>query len=219
MSHDADTPLPIGTIDPGTTLVVGSADLERAQALGTFLISMGCGEEDGVLFTTTDTASEALLARCTEFDLDPDTTEMQLIDGTAGERPTYDVGVEELSPDDLTDLSIKFSVLYENLTSAGCQRVLASVHTLSTILEQHDLRDSVRFLNSVSGRIENGGGLLVFVVDASAHDPETLKTLGQVCDGLVQVRGSTPEQNEVRVRGLPEGPDEWVTVPAPRPRE
>jgi KaiC/GvpD/RAD55 family RecA-like ATPase len=217
---EADSPLPIGRIDPGTTLVVGSTDLERAQTLGTFLVSMGCNEQDGVLFTTTDTSSEELLARCSGFDLDPDGTEMQLIDGTGAGPPEYDIDIEELSPGDLTDLSIKFSVLYDELTSSGCQRVLASVHTLSAILNTHDLRDSVRFLNSVSSRIEDGGGLLVFVVDATAHDQETLNTLGQVCDGLIQVRtGPTPEENQLRAFGIPEGPDDWLTVPAPQPRE
>jgi KaiC/GvpD/RAD55 family RecA-like ATPase len=215
-----NSPLPIGRIDPGTTLVVGSTDLERAQSLGTFLISMGCNEGDGVLFTTTDTPSEAVLSQCSGFDLDPDVAEVQLIDGTGADRPEYDIDIEELSSGDLTDLSIKFSVLYDKLTSSGCPRVLASVHTLSAILNTHDLRDSVRFLNSVSSRIKDGGGLLVFVVDASAHDQETLNTLGQVCDGLIQVRaGPTPEENQIRAFGIPEGPDEWLTVPAPQPRE
>lgn len=208
-------PLPIETIDPGTTLVVGSNDLNKAQVLGTLLLSMGCQADDGVLFAATDTSGDKLLAQSAQFDLDPETTEVKLIDSTGDQPDTADVGIEQLSSPALTDLGIKFSVVHENLSAAGCQRVLAGVHTLSTLLEENDLREVVRFLNSVSKRTKNNGGLMLFVVDLTTHSEETLTTLSQVCDGLIEVRGTDDDENEIRIYGLENQPRGWLTVPAP----
>ena len=209
--------LPVETIDPGTTLVVGSSDLDRAQTLGTLLLSMGCNPDDGVLFVATDTPGDDLLTQCEEFELDPEETDLQLIDGTgdAGGDPDADVDVEPLPDDDLTSMGIKFSVVHENLSERGARRVLAGVQTLSSILEAHDLRKIVRFLNTVSSRIENGGGLMVFVIDATAHERETLETISQVCDGYIEVRGADDDENEIRIHGLPDQPEGWLAVPAP----
>lgn len=209
-------PLPIETIAPGTTLVVGSDDLNKAQTLGTLLLSMGCRTDDGVLFAATDTPGDELLAQSTQFDLDPETTEVKLIDSTGERQPDdLDVSIEQLSSPTLTDLGIKFSVVHENLSASGCKRVLAGVHTLSSILEANDLREVVRFLNSVSKRTEDNDGLMVFVVDLATHDQETLTTLSQVCDGLIEVRGTDTDDNEIRIYGLENQPTGWLPVPAP----
>ena len=208
--------LPIETIGPGTTLVVGSSDLDRAQTLGTLLLSMGCDPDDGVLFVATDTPGDDLVTQCEAFELDLEETDLQLIDGTgdAGGALDADIGVETLPEDDLTSMGINFSVVHENLSEQGARRVLAGVHTLSSILEAHDLRKIVRFLNTVSGRIESGGGLMIFVIDSTAHERETLETISQVCDGYIEVRGAGDDENEIRIHGLPDQPEGWLTVPA-----
>lgn len=209
--------MPIGSIDPGTTLVVGSSDLDRAQTLGTLLLSMGCKPDDGILFVATDTSGSDLVSQVAQFELDPESTDLQLIDGTddGDIDPELDAEVEELSSDDLTGMGIKFSVVHENLSAGGARRVLAGVHTLSSILEAHDLRKIVRFLNTVSTRIEESGGLMIFVIDSTAHDMETLETISQVCDGYIEVRGTDTEENEIRIHGLPDQPEGWLRVPAP----
>lgn len=211
----SETPrIPVETIDPGTMLVVGSDDLDRAQTLSTFLLSMGCNPDDGILFVSTDTPAEDLLTRCAGFDLDPESMEMRLINGTGTDaEPPSGLAVEEVPEADLTGLGITFSVVYENLSAARCQRILAGVHTLSTVLKENDLRTVVRFLNTVSKRIESGGGLIVFVIDSDAHDQASLTTLSQVCDGYIEVRGTDTTDNEIRIHGLPDQPDGWVTVP------
>jgi len=212
----SDTPpIPLETIDQGTTIVVGSEDMDRAQTLGTLLMAMGCEPDDGVLFVNTDTSSEELIEQCTQFELDVGRTDVQLIDGTgeAGADLEAGVGVESLSSEDLTGMGIKFSVVYENLSAAGCRRVLAGMHTLTSVLEEHDLREVVRFLNTVAGRVQNGGGLMVFVIDSTAHDMETISTLAQVCDGYIELR-EADGGHEIRAHGLPGQPEGWLPVGA-----
>lgn len=213
----SDAPIPLGTIDPGTTVVVGSADLDRAQTLGTLLLAMGCERDDGLLFVSTDTDGSELLDQCVRFDLDLGSVDTQLIDGTGAATDLgEDVGVQSLSPDDLTGMGISFSVVYENLSTAGCRRILAGMHTLTSLLEQYDLRDVVRLLNTVTGRVRDGDGLMVFVIDSTAHPTETIKTLGQVCDGYIEARTAGDGEGagyEIRVHGLPDQPEGWLPVP------
>lgn len=207
--------LPIETIPPGTTLVVGSEDRDLAQTFGSVLLSMGCNPDDGVMFVSADTPTDDLLARCDHLGLDLDVIDLQVI-ADAGSQPSDpgpDVGVETMSSTDLTGLGITFSVVYESLMTSGCKRILSGVHTLSTILEENDLRTVVRFLNTVSRRIESGGGLMVFVIDSGAHGDETLTTLSQVCDGYAEVRGSATNGAEIRMHGLPNQPDGWISLP------
>jgi len=207
--------VPIKTIPPGTMLVVGSEDLELAQTLGSFLLSVGCNPDDGVVFVSADTASDDLLARCDGLGLDLDVVDLQVI-ADAGNQPSdpgAGVGVESMTPTDLTGLGITFSVVYESLSNAGSRRILAGVHTLSTVLEENDLRTVVRFLNTVTKRIEDGGGLMVFVIDSTAHGQETLETLAQTCDGYAEVRRADSGGVDVRMHGLPEQPDGWVSIP------
>jgi len=212
----ASTPVPIETVPPGTTLVVGSEDRPLAQTLASFLLSVGCNPGDGVVFVTADTPSDDLLAQCDELGLDLDVVDLQVIADaeTKPSDPGSDVGVESMMPTDLTGLGITFSVVYESLSNAGSRRILAGVHTLSTILEENDLRTVVRFLNTVTGRIEDGGGLMVFVIDSTAHGRETLETLAQTCDGYAEVRGADADGVDVRMHGLPEQPDGWVSIPS-----
>lgn len=206
--------VPIETVPPGTALVVGSEDLELAQTMGSFLLSVGCNPDDGVVFVSADTPSDDLLARCDGLGLDLDVVDLQVI-ADAGNQPSdpgSGVGVESMTPTDLTGLGITFSVVYESLSNAGSRRILAGVHTLSTVLEENDLRTVVRFLNTVTKRIEDGGGLMVFVIDSTAHGQETLKTLAQTCDGYAEVRRADSEGVDVRMHGLPEQPDGWVSI-------
>lgn len=208
--------LPIEPIPPGTMLVVGSDDVDRAQSLGTFLLSIGCNPDDGMLFVSTDTPGDTLLAQCDRSGLDLDVIDLRVITG-AGNAPTdagSGVTVEETAPTDLTGLGIKFSVVYENLSAAGSRRILAGIHTLSTILEENDLRTVVRFLNTVSRRVEDSGGLIVFVIDSNGHGQETLSTLSQVCDGYIEVRDTETDDAEIRIHGLPDQPEDWVPIPA-----
>jgi KaiC/GvpD/RAD55 family RecA-like ATPase len=208
--------MPIESIDPGTMLVVGSSELDRARTLATFLVSMGCSTDDGVLFVSTDTHRQDLLGQYARFEPDSGATRMQLIDARdeQHDESDFDVPVEEMSSSDLSNLGIKFSVVYENLSATGCQRVLAGVHTLSSILYKNDLRTVVRFLNTVANRTRNDGGLVVFVIDSGAHDAEALSTLSEVCDGYIEIRGTEADANKIRIHDLPDQPEGWLTIPA-----
>jgi hypothetical protein len=70
------------------------------------------------------------------------------------------------------------------------------VHSLSTLLMYSDLQTVFRFLHVFTGRIQSVDGLGLFCIDSSAHDDQTLNTLKQLFDGLIE----TSEDGEPTLR-------------------
>jgi hypothetical protein len=58
--------------------------------------------------------------------------------------------------------------------------------------------------------IDRLDGLGVLVIDPANHDERTVSTLGQFCTGRIDVR-DTDDGPELRARGLPDQPREWVS--------
>jgi len=69
-----------------------------------------------------------------------------------------------------------------------------------------DLRVVLRFTQTVAGRIDGAGALGVFSMEPSMHDEQTMNTMKQLTDVLVEVRdpgGDSPDADgELRVKGL-----------------
>lgn len=212
--------IPFEELPQGDTLFVSSDDVEAARDLVLGIVLVGSTADDRMLLTTNGTAGDALLSRCERFEPGLDFTDLTLIDctdrGQDGEE--FDAHVESHRPiDDLTGLGIKFSVMYDDLGRGGENRVLAGLFTVSTLLNRADLRPTVRFLQTVSGRIEGTSGVGLFVLDESAHDDRSVDTLRQVADGWIDVRSSTDGTAELRVSGIPETETQsgWIPFSLP----
>lgn len=210
--------IPLNQIPPGTTLFVAGAAVEKARDLALSLVVGGSAADDRLLLTTTETASDALLARCERLDPSVEFTRVAVIDCTDQDPGDVHQGahVESLgTPEDLTGLGIKFSIMYENLSDGGSNRVLTGVVTVSTLLEHADLRTTVRFLRTASGRLDDTAGIGLFVLDPSAHDERTVATLQDVPDGWLEIRETADGPDELRVSGLPDQPEEWTPFSMP----
>lgn len=210
-------PFPLTEIPPGTTLFVAGAAGDMAHDLALSLIVAGSTPEDQLLLTTTEMASETLLATCEQLNPPVDFTSVEVIDCTdhPPDETRFDAHVESLaSPGDLTGLGIKFSVMYETLSDGGSTRVLTGVLTVSTLLKHADLRPTIRFLQTAAGRIEETAGIGLFVIDPQLHDDRTVSTLRQVGDGWIEVREEDTAA-ELRVSGLANQPAEWTPFTIP----
>lgn len=216
----AERGIPFEELPQGDTLFVSSDDVEAARDLVLGIMLAGSTADDRMLLTTNQTASDALLSRCERFEPDLDFTDLTLIDctdpGQVGDG--FDAHVESHRPiDDLTGLGVKFSVMYDDLGRSGGNRVLAGLFTVSTLLNRADLRPTVRFLQTVSGRIEGTSGVGLFVLDERAPDDRSVDTLRQVADGWIDVRSSSDGTAELRVTGIPETetPSGWIPFTLP----
>lgn len=212
--------IPINTIPPGSTLFVAGSPRRKVRDLVLTLILSGCTSDDQLLFTTTDTTSEDLLTQCEKLHQDVDFTTVDVIDvtdSTDGDL-RFDAHVESVStPGNLTELGIKFSIMFENSIHESSGNVLTTFITVSTLLDHADLRPIIRFLKTASGRIESAKGVGFFIIDPSVHDDRTVSTLRAVGDGWIEVREPGEATSELRVRGLPKQPENWVSFTIPDP--
>ncbi|MFB6174304.1 MAG: hypothetical protein ABEI39_06650 [Halobacteriales archaeon] len=207
--------LPLEAVDPATTLMVSGSTLSNAAALARALVLAGNDAGEGMLFVSTNTASGKLLSQSTDRHPALDTARVGIVDCTEQGSGDPDSGarIETLStPGDLTGIGIEFSKLYRSLHEETGGRVRTGLITVSTLLMYSELRTLFRFIHTVSGRIEATGGLGVLVIDPTSHEDQAVSTLGQLCDGRIEVREpeSGDADGELRVRGLPDQPGEWT---------
>ena len=208
----ADT-VPLEPIPPGSTLLVAGPALSGGEDLARSLVADSIGTDDAGLFILTNVSSQKLLTACHRTHGSPDSSQFGVIDCSGQEtgRPQHDIPVKYISSQsDLTGISMRFTSLYESLyANAENGRIRTGLISLSSLLMYVDLETVFQFAQTLSGRIDTTGGLGVFAIDPTTHDPKTVNTFSQIADGLVEVRQADGGGREIRVRGLPNQPDGW----------
>jgi hypothetical protein len=71
-----------------------------------------------------------------------------------------------------------------------------------------DVKTVFRFLHILTGRISAADALGFGTLDADAHEDQTVNTIRQLFDGLVETR-TGDQGRERRVLGLPDSPSDW----------
>jgi len=203
--------LPLKSVGAGTNLLLTGPTLEGAREL---LLRLLLGE-DGVVIITADTSARKVLRAFEDVGgrIDPDRVRVvsctQERDNDLGDCVTS-VG----SPGDLTGIGIEYSGQYEQVYARGYDTVRTGIYTLTPLLVySEDVRPVFRFVNTVTSRIRTADGLGVCAIDPSAHDEQVVNSIAQPFDARVDVR-EIDGAIELRVRGLPDQPREWTTVPA-----
>jgi KaiC/GvpD/RAD55 family RecA-like ATPase len=209
-----DRSVPIGEIEPGTTVFVTGSSMSRAEDVALSLVSPGTEFGEASVLISTASSGEKLLGRCERLSDSFDGPRMNVIDCSGGSSRTSSQGshIDSLSnPGDLTGMGIELSTTYERLYRDGVKRIRTGILSVSTLLMYTDVRTVFRFLHTLSGRIASIDGLGVFFIDPTSHDTESTNMLTQVSDGRIEVRESDDEdhESELRVRGLPDQPRDW----------
>jgi hypothetical protein len=161
-----------------------------------------------ILLTTDSGAPEAIDKYQPVCQYDP--ARMAVVDATQDgiedeQRSIYCIG----DPGDLTGMGIVFSSLYEQLYDAGIRQVRTGLYTLSTlVMYAEEMQPVYRFLHTLTGRIQQAGGLGVSAIDPEAQDEKTFRSITQAFDGEVQLRKRN-DIHQLRVRGLDDQPDGW----------
>jgi KaiC/GvpD/RAD55 family RecA-like ATPase len=222
MSRDQSPPyafsdhLQIEPIQPGSTVLVSGKRFSAAEDLARSMVIDGATRDEGGLFISTNKSYQKLLAGCRQLRPSLDTSRIGIIDCTGQEsgRVDTDAVVTYVSTQsDLTGIGMRFSALYESLyASAVDGRIRTGLLSLSSLCMYVELRTLFRFAQTLAGRIDSAGGLGVMVIDPTAHDDQTVNTLSQVADAKVEVQAhdGRDHDGELRVRGLPNQPDEWT---------
>jgi len=188
-------------VDAGSNLLVSGPPLTGKRSLALDILAQGTDEGDAaIVVTTKDNATRVL----EDYD---DRTDYRSKPVAVVDCVTRQQGVSEArnddrikyasSPVDMTGIGIKLSEFLEAFyRDRGIERNRIMVHSLSTLLMYSDLETVFRFLHVFTGRIQSVDGLGLFCIDSTAHEDQTMNTLTQLFDGIVELS----EDGEISVR-------------------
>ncbi|AGB36908.1 RAD55 family ATPase [Natronococcus occultus] len=200
--YDLATVGPDVEVEPGTNVLVSGPPLTGKHELALDVLKAGAARGEGTIVVSTKDGAETLLPHF------PDEANVGIVDcvteqrgvGTAEDDPRVSYAD---SPVDMTGIGVELSAFlqefYEDRELARNRVLLSSV---STLLTYGDLQTVFRFLHVFTGRLQSADALGVYVIDATAHDEQTMNTLKQLFDGLVEVEAAEDGEPTVRTTGL-----------------
>ncbi|KAF5411247.1 MAG: hypothetical protein C5S47_04535 [Candidatus Methanogasteraceae archaeon] len=113
------------------------------------------------------------------------------------------------SPVDLTGIGVKISQFFEHFwMEMQLRETRLCINSLSTILMYSNLQTVFRFLHVFTGRIKAANALGVYVIEEGMHDAQTIVTLKQLFDGMIEIREGD-DGYQIRVVGLTPKPTPW----------
>ncbi|MFC3478832.1 RAD55 family ATPase [Halobacterium litoreum] len=217
MTYNVDGVLPdslVTELDPGTNLLLSGPPMSGKRRVLLELLARGEADSEGsVVVTSRDPATE--VAEEYEDVLGGESRFLRLVDcvssqsgsATGGDRVRY-----VSSPSDLTGMGIEFSEVAQNAGDAGVSGLRVGFDSLSPLLMYVDLQRLFRFLHVFTSQIQSQNWLGVFSVDPESHDDQTINTISQLFDGVLELRLTDDGDREARVRGVTASPTGWVAL-------
>lgn len=188
-------------VEPGTNILLTGPALVGKRGLCLDLLAAGTENGEGSIIVTTKDSANRLLKQFstrTTYEGRP----VAVVDCVTKQQ-----GVEEVleasrikyasSPVDMTGIGIQLSEFLQAFyqeRNISENRVM--LHSLTTLLMYSDLQTVFRFLHVFTGRVQSVDGLGLYCIDSTAHDQQTLNTLKQLFDGVVEMN----EDGETTIR-------------------
>jgi KaiC/GvpD/RAD55 family RecA-like ATPase len=187
-------------VEPGTNILLTGPPLSGKRALCLDLLASGTEDGQGSITVTTKDSADRMLeqfAERTSYESRPVAIVDCVTKQQGDEVPERNRVKYASSPVDMTGIGIQLSeylqAFYQdrNITQ---NRVM--LHSVTTLLMYSDLQTVFRFLHVFTGRVQSVEGLGLYCIDETAHDQQTLNTLKQLFDGVVEMQ----EEGEPVVR-------------------
>lgn len=176
-------------VAPGTNILLSGPPLSGKTAIGYELLEAGGRRNEGaIIVSNNQSASRIRTERPELFGYDAPIGIIDCVTKHQGNGTITDTEFVQYaaSPEDMTGVGIKFSELLEQFYAEGTRRTRSLFVSISTLLMYADLQTVFRFLHVFTTRIEDADTLGLFVVQSEAHDPQTMNTLSQLFDGVIQ---------------------------------
>ena len=200
--------------DEGTNLLLSGPAMSGKRAVLLELLARGDADGEGSVLVTSRDPAEEVVAEY-EAVLDGAPGFLRLVDCVSAQSgsATGDDRVRYVStPGDLTGMGIEFSEVASSASDEGVSRLRVGFDSLSPLLMYVDIERLFRFLHVFTSQIQSQGWLGAFSVDPESHDAQTINTISQLFDGVVEVRVTDDGEREVRVRGITDVPADWTSV-------
>jgi KaiC/GvpD/RAD55 family RecA-like ATPase len=179
-------------VDPGVNILISGPPLSGKRRLAMEALAHGANDGEGAVIITTRDSSDRVLSDFRSLLDSPDDAHVGIVDCVTQHQgrsaSDSDLVKYASSPLDMTGIGIKFSEFVEEFyTTRDVRQNRVMLDSLSTLLMYSDLQTVFRFMHVLTSRIENADAVGFHVIESTAHDDETMNTLKQLFDGVVEV--------------------------------
>jgi len=179
------------TVTPGTNILVAGPPLTGKRRIAREILRHGLDREEGAIVITTRDSADRVL---TQFDIESEDEQRPIgivdcVTAHMGRSTTDTLTVKyATSPVDMTGIGIGFSNFIEYFYGGlGRERNRVMVDSLSTLLMYSTLQTVFEFMHAITSRVDDVDAIGVHVIESTAHDDQTLHTMGQLFDGTIEV--------------------------------
>ncbi len=207
--YDLGDAFPDAQFDPGSNVLISGPPLTGKRRIALDILATGSRNDEGAIVVTTKDSADKILSEYGQIAGDVDGITLGIVDCVAQQRGVESVDDSRVkyasSPVDMTGIGIKLSeFLQEFYETRGIRQNRILLHSVSTLLMYSNLQTVFRFLHVFTGRIQSANALGLYVIDETAHDDQTMNTLKQLFDGVIQVE----EDAEPTLRTTGVAPDQ-----------
>ena len=195
-------------IDAGTNLLVSGPPLTGKRRVAYRILARGTDAGEGAIFVSTKDGAEKVLEEYGTYASTTEDAPIGVVDcvtkqqGGGDLEDTHRVKYAS-SPVDMTGIGIKLSEFLEDFYDGrGVQRNRILLHSISTLLMYSNLQTVFRFLHVFTGRVQSADALGLYVIDSTAHDDQTMNTLKQLFDGVIEVDEDEAGEQTIRTAGI-----------------
>lgn len=212
---DISDVLPDGTVSelaPGSSLLIAGPAMSGKQCLALDLLAAGHDGDDGLLIVSTSETAGTCIDELEQRVGTVDRNRVGVVDcsGSSQQEAIREVATQRVSsPGDLTGISIATAKLMQQLTSQDISGVRHGLVSVSTLLQYLELETVFKFLHIYTRRIDDTGGLGVFTVDNAAHDQQTISTITNEFNGVIELRETESGAREMRILGMADASRTW----------
>ncbi|HMB49515.1 RAD55 family ATPase [Natronoarchaeum rubrum] len=203
--YDLADVLPDAELDPGTNLLITGPPMAGKRRLALDILANGTDQGEGTITVTTKDGGDKILDEYEKRVDDVEGKPVGIVDCVTKQRGVGNVEDSPQlkyasSPVDMTGIGIKLSeFLQEFYERRGLTKNRVLLHSVSTLLMYSDLQTVFRFLHVFTGRVQSADALGLYVIDSTAHDDQTMNTLKQLFDGVIEVSEDDVDTPTLRI--------------------
>ncbi|WMW22169.1 recombinase RecA [Methanolobus mangrovi] len=203
----------LGNIREGTNLMMIGPPMSRKDELLNAIVFNSQNSENSAIIVSTREPGERILAWFEDNGMDIQNTDIGIVDCVTRTLGLGAADTEKIkrasSPVDLTGIGVKISQFFEEmLVKKQKKKIHLCINSLSTILMYSNIQTVFRFLHVFTGRVKAANGFGLYVVEDQMHDVQTIATLKQLFDGMIEIK-AVGDAYAIRVVGMTSKPTPW----------
>ncbi|WP_439026134.1 RAD55 family ATPase [Haloarchaeobius sp. DT45] len=207
--YDLADVLPDAELSPGTNLLIAGPPLTGKRHIALDILASGSKQGEGTIVVTTKDSAQKIFDQYESLVDDIAAVDIGIVDCVTKQRGVNNVTDDARikyasSPVDMTGIGIKLSEFLEEFYEVrGHRKNRILLHSVSTLLMYSDLQTVFRFLHVFTGRVQSADALGVYIIDSTAHDDQTMNTLKQLFDAVIEVEEGDGGEPTLHTAGIP----------------